>query len=223
MTSSHPAQRMSKSSIARVDMERKIMAAHPVYRLVLVGDSGVGKSSLLRRYVDSTARTEGASTVGVDFATVRGVRLLGDRQVNLEIWDTAGQERFRSVVAAYYRRANGMLFVFDVTNRESFAHVLDWINDVRDTLTPRVFAGIPKMLVGTKTDLRRRRVIHAEEGREFARAQDAMEYVEASANEGRVDHVFVPLAERIVPSSCAPVPPVVSLAQEDNKSCLCGF
>lgn len=109
------------------------MAARPkdydyLFKLVLIGDSGVGKSCLLLRFADDAFTESYITTIGVDFR-FRTIEI-DNKVVKLQIWDTAGQERFRTITSAYYRGADGIVMVYDSTDRESFAHIDDWLQEV---------------------------------------------------------------------------------------------
>jgi len=118
-----------------------------LFKLVLIGDSGVGKSCLLLRFADDSFTESYISTIGVDFR-FRTVTI-DHKTVKLQIWDTAGQERFRTITSAYYRGAHGIIMVYDVTNYESFEHVEEWLNEVNRHASESTL----KLLVGNKADL----------------------------------------------------------------------
>ncbi|XP_035274978.1 ras and EF-hand domain-containing protein-like isoform X2 [Anguilla anguilla] len=120
----------------------------PIYRLVLAGDSGSGKSSFLLRLSLNDFRTDMQTTLGVDFHT-KTMLVDGDR-TDLQIWDTAGQERFRSITRSYFRKAQGVLLLYDVTSERSFLSVQDWMDQIQECAEER----IPMCLIGNKTDLR---------------------------------------------------------------------
>ncbi|CAM9686780.1 unnamed protein product [Chrysoparadoxa australica] len=117
-----------------------------LFKLVLIGDSGVGKSCLLLRFADDAFTDSYISTIGVDFR-FRTVKI-DKKTVKLQIWDTAGQERFRTITSAYYRGADGIIMVYDVTNQESFGHVNDWLSEVNRYASE----GTSKLLIGNKSD-----------------------------------------------------------------------
>jgi len=145
-----------------------------IFKVLLIGDAGVGKSSLLLRFTDDSFEEHMASTIGVDFK-VKTVTI-GGKTAKLTLWDTAGQERFRTLTSSYYRGCHGIILVFDVNERETFTHLQKWLEELDLYTTTQSTA---KLLVGNKIDLEAREV-SVEEATEFARRQ-AMMYVEASA------------------------------------------
>ena len=134
------------------------MSARPKYdhlvKLLLIGDSGVGKSCLLLRFSDDQFTASFITTIGIDFK-VKTVDLEGKR-VKLQIWDTAGQERFRTITSAYYRGAMGILLTYDVTDRRSFENVRNWMANVKEHASERVVVS----LVGNKDDCEDLSLIH---------------------------------------------------------------
>ncbi|CCW62719.1 unnamed protein product [Phytomonas sp. EM1] len=116
-------------------------------KLIIVGDSGTGKSSLLHRFIKNSFPEDQTQTIGVEFGSK--IVDLGDRRVKLQIWDTAGQERYKSVTRSYYRGTIGCLIVYDVTNRASYENVPNWLKDVRRLSASNVTI----LLIGNKTDL----------------------------------------------------------------------
>eukprot|EP00794_Sanderia_malayensis_P003691 gene3691-4209_t len=123
------------------------MACDYVFKIIIVGDAGVGKSCLLRRFADQSFTDNYINTIGVDFK-VRTLDIHG-KSIKLNIWDSAGQERFRTIVNTYYRGAHGVIVVYDTTDRDSFAHLPQWLDDVSELAEPNS----KKLLVGTKVDL----------------------------------------------------------------------
>ena len=117
-------------------------------KILIIGESGVGKSSLLLRFTDDQFDAEISATIGVDFK-VKVITIDGNK-VKLAIWDTAGQERFRTLTPSYYRGGQGAILVYDVTNRESFQKIEDWLNELETYTTNH---DMIKMLVGNKCDM----------------------------------------------------------------------
>uniref|UniRef100_A0A452XJR4 GTP-binding protein n=1 Tax=Aegilops tauschii subsp. strangulata TaxID=200361 RepID=A0A452XJR4_AEGTS len=130
-----------------------------LFKLLLIGDSSVGKSCLLLRFADDAYVDTYISTIGVDFK-IRTVELDG-KSVKLQIWDTAGQERFRTITSSYYRGAHGIIIVYDVTDRESFNNVKQWLSEIDRYASDSVC----KLLVGNKCDLVDSKVVDTEEAK----------------------------------------------------------
>ncbi|CAK9147317.1 unnamed protein product [Ilex paraguariensis] len=147
-----------------------------LFKVVLIGDSGVGKSNLLSRFTRNEFCLESKSTIGVEFAT-RTLQVEG-RTVKAQIWDTAGQERYRAITSAYYRGALGALLVYDVTKPTTFENVSRWLKELRD----HADANIVIMLIGNKTDLKHLRAVATEDAQGFAE-KEGLSFIETSALE----------------------------------------
>ena len=145
-----------------------------LFKVVLIGDSGVGKSNLLSRFTRNDFTLESKSTIGVDFAT-RALEIDG-KSVKAQIWDTAGQERYRSITSAYYRGAVGALLVYDIAKMHSYESVERWLKELRE----HAEAGLIVLLVGNKTDLADQRQVRTELAQEFAAARE-LSFIETSA------------------------------------------
>ncbi|KAK3703761.1 hypothetical protein QZH41_008440 [Actinostola sp. cb2023] len=145
-----------------------------LYKIVLIGDSGVGKSSLLSRFTRNEFDLESKSTIGVEFAT-RSIQVDG-KVIKAQVWDTAGQERYRAITSAYYRGAVGAVLVYDLTKQKTFQDVERWLMEVREHADPSIVI----MLVGNKCDLRHLRAILTEDAKKFAEEKD-LSFIEASA------------------------------------------
>ena len=146
------------------------------FRIILIGDSTVGKSSLLRQFVDGQFIQTPDPTVGVDFH-VRTVELDDNVRVKLQLWDTAGQERFRAITRTYYRNCAGCLIIYDISCRETFEHVEDWLEESKPATDEQ---DIVYLLVGHKVDLDYQREVLTSEGEAFAHAH-GMLFIETSA------------------------------------------
>eukprot|EP00371_Babesia_bovis_P003218 XP_001611865.1 Rab1a [Babesia bovis] len=183
-----------------------------LFKLVLIGDSGVGKSCVLLRFADDTFTDSYITTIGVDFR-FRTIEVEG-RRVKLQIWDTAGQERFRTITSAYYRGADAIIIVFDITDKLSFENVPSWLQEV-EKFAPD---GIHKLLIGNKSDQAQARDVDPSEIQEFSELHSTP-YVEISAKSGsNVEEAFVSVARRLVidrhgkdPGSNQSVPQPISL------------
>ncbi|MBN3306703.1 RB11A protein, partial [Amia calva] len=148
--------------------------AQPQLHLVLIGDSGVGKSNLLSRFTRNEFNLESKSTIGVEFAT-RSIQVDG-KTVKAQIWDTAGQERYRAITSAYYRGAVGALLVYDIAKHLTYENVERWLKELRD----HADSNIVIMLVGNKSDLRHLRAVPTDEARAFAE-KNGLSFIETSA------------------------------------------
>ncbi|GLJ23293.1 hypothetical protein SUGI_0440660 [Cryptomeria japonica] len=164
-----------------------------LFKLLLIGDSGVGKSSLLLRFTSDTFE-DLAPTIGVDFRLKK--MSIGGKRLKLTIWDTAGQERFRTLTSAYYRGAQGIILVYDVTQRDTFTNLSDvWLKELDLYSTYR---DCIKMVVGNKVDKVQERVVSKQEGIQFAREHGCI-YLECSAkNCINVENCFEELALKIL-------------------------
>jgi len=162
-----------------------------LFKILLIGDSGVGKTSLLFRYVDGVFNPEFQSTIGVDFKiTTLGV---DGRHVKMQLWDTAGQDRFRNIVASYYRGAHGIVLVYDVSNPQSFESIQTWL----DEATVYLHSEVPKLLVGNKIDQPQREV-STEVAEAFA-TKHGMDFIETSAkSEFHVKELFEQMVRGIL-------------------------
>ena len=130
--------------------------------MVLIGDSGVGKSNLLSRFTRNEFNLDSKSTIGVEFAT-RSIQV-DSKTIKAQIWDTAGQERYRAITSAYYRGAVGALLVYDISKQNTYENVTRWLKELRD----HADSNIVIMLVGNKSDLRHLRAVPTEDAKQFA-------------------------------------------------------
>ncbi|CAL9195531.1 unnamed protein product [Musa hybrid cultivar] len=162
-----------------------------LFKVVLIGDSGVGKSNLLSRFARNEFSIESKSTIGVEFAT-RTVHV-DDKVVKAQIWDTAGQERYRAITSAYYRGAVGALVVYDVTRHATFENVERWLKELRSHTDPSIVV----MLVGNKADLRHLRAVSLEDAEVFAEKEKTF-FMETSALESlNVENAFTEVLSQI--------------------------
>jgi len=162
-----------------------------LFKLLLIGDSGVGKSCLLLRFADDTYTESYISTIGVDFK-IRTIELEG-KTVKLQIWDTAGQERFRTITSSYYRGAHGIIVVYDVTDNDTFTNVKQWLQEIDRYASE----GVNKLLVGNKSDLTSKKVVEYSVAKEFA-DQLKIPFLETSAKTAtNVEQAFLTMAKEI--------------------------
>ncbi|XP_030530866.2 ras-related protein Rab2BV-like [Rhodamnia argentea] len=155
-----------------------------LFKIVLIGDSGVGKSNILSRFTRNEFCLESKSTIGVEFAT-RTLQVDG-KTVKAQIWDTAGQERYRAITSAYYRGAVGALLVYDITKRRTFDNVQRWLRELRD----HADSNIVIMLAGNKSDLNHLRAVSAETAEAMAEREN-LSFLETSAREAfNIENAF---------------------------------
>jgi len=147
-----------------------------MFKLLIIGNSAVGKTSFLFRYADDSYTSAFVSTVGIDFKVKTVQR--NNKRVKLQIWDTAGQERYRTITTAYYRGAMGFLLMYDITNEDSFNAVQDWATQIKTYS----WDSAQVMLVANKADMENERVVSTERGEELAR-QLGFDFFETSAKE----------------------------------------
>ncbi|KAF9116339.1 Ras- protein ypt3 [Mortierella sp. AM989] len=145
-----------------------------LFKVVLIGDSGVGKSNLVARFTRNEFNVESKSTIGVEFTT-RSIQV-DSNIIKAQIWDTAGQERYRAITSAYYRGAVGALLIYDISNHATYENVGRWLKELRD----HADSNIVIMLVGNKSDLRHLRAVPTDEAKQFA-AENNLSFIESSA------------------------------------------
>ena len=155
-----------------------------LFKILLLGDSGVGKSCIILRYIENTFSQNLMNSIGVDFK-LKNIEIEGKR-IKLQVWDTAGQERFRTITTSYYKGAQAIVVVYDITDKESFEHVKNWMADV-DKFAKE---GVLRILVGNKCDLEHQRVVTKENGKDLA-DKYGIQFMETSAKETiNVDLLF---------------------------------
>lgn len=162
-----------------------------LFKILLIGDSGTGKSSLLQRYSENNFQNTYISTIGVDFK-IKTIEL-DDKIIKLQIWDTSGQERFRSITSSYYRNAHGIIIVYDTTDTSSFEAVKMWSNEV-DTYSNEY---VQRCIVGNKIDLIQQRVVFSSDVKKYTDHVEIKTY-EVSAKSGTgVNEIFINIARDI--------------------------
>ncbi|KTW30049.1 uncharacterized protein T551_01993 [Pneumocystis jirovecii RU7] len=165
-----------------------------LFKVVLIGDSGVGKSNLLSRFTRNEFNLESKSTIGVEFAT-RSIQVDG-KTIKAQIWDTAGQERYRAITSAYYRGAVGALLVYDISKQTTFENIQRWLKELRD----HADSNIVIMLVGNKSDLRHLRAVSTEDGKNFS-TTNGLSFIETSALDStNVDCAFQDILKSVYQS-----------------------
>ena len=163
-----------------------------VYKVLLLGDSTVGKTCFLKKYTDKTFQDVHMSTIGLDYR-VKTMTLKSGKVVKLQIWDTAGQDRFRAITKNYYKGANGIILIYDVTSIQTYENVKNWISQIREEASPNVIIYI----AGNKIDLEEERKIKTEEGQKLAE-ELGLPFFETAAKTGvNINESFEDLVEKI--------------------------
>ena len=163
-----------------------------IYKVLLLGDSTVGKTCFLIKYTDKTFQDVHMATIGLDYR-LKNMTLKSGKNVKLQIWDTAGQDRFRAITKNYYKGANGIILIYDVTNPQTFDNVKSWISQIREEASPNVLIYI----AGNKIDIEGERKIQKEAGQKLA-DEFGFPFVETSAKNGiNINETFEDLVEKI--------------------------
>merc|ERR1712156_63901 len=162
-----------------------------LFKVLMIGNSGVGKSCLLLRFADDQFQENFMPTIGVDFK-IRTINV-DEKVCKLQIWDTAGQERFKTITSSYYKGAHGIIVVYDITDRDSFNAVHTWMSEIEKYTQDN----ITRILVGNKTDLENKRAVSFEEGQEMANHY-GVRFLETSAKECKnVETAFTTMTREI--------------------------
>jgi Ras-related protein Rab-8A len=190
-----------------------------IVKLLLVGDSGIGKSALLCKYCDDNFSPIFLSTIGIDFR----LKMLeyNSKRIKVQVWDTAGQERFKSLTSAYYRGSHTAIVCYDITNANSFNHVESWIDDIRHR-TSHIPEGLMFTIVGCKCDLTSSRVISYEQGRDLALKYRALFFETSAKDKINVEEIFYHTTDRIMKARIAnKIEQQILIPQEveTNKCC----
>ena len=166
-----------------------------IFKVLLLGNSNVGKSSLFLRFVDDIWNDTFVPTIGVDFKIKTFD--IDEKKIKMQIWDTAGQERFKNIIASYYRGAHGILLIYDVTDKDSFKNLSNWLIEIEKNASKNVL----KVLIGNKNDLEDKRVITYNQGKEFADTY-GLKFIETSAKKNlNVNEAFETLGRELMKAS----------------------
>ena len=176
-----------------------------LFKILLIGNTFVGKSSLLQRFIDQSWNGKFDPTIGVDFVRIiknkkiqklKTIEVEG-KKVKLQIWDTAGEERFRNITSSYYKGGQGILLMYDITNRNSFESIKNWLIEVEKHADKNIY----KILIGNKIDLEKDRDITYNEGKEYAESE-GMKFIETSAKDGsNIEEAFELITKEIIKSN----------------------
>ncbi|KAK2198149.1 bifunctional P-loop containing nucleoside triphosphate hydrolase/Small GTP-binding protein domain/Small GTPase [Babesia duncani] len=166
-----------------------------LFKIVLIGDSNVGKSNLLARFVKGRFRLDSKSTIGVEFAT-KNVELKNGKIAKAQIWDTAGQERYRAITSAYYRGAVGAVVVYDIACKQSFYNVSRWLSELHDHADPNIVIA----LVGNKSDLTHLREVSTEDGQNLSNEHRLQFFETSCLNNENIEQAFEALFGQIATS-----------------------
>ncbi|XP_012489268.1 ras-related protein Rab11A [Gossypium raimondii] len=162
-----------------------------VFKVVLIGDSAVGKSQILARFARNEFSLDSKATIGVEFQT--RTLVIEHKSVKAQIWDTAGQERYRAVTSAYYRGAVGAMLVYDISKRQTFDHIPRWLEELRGHADKNIVI----ILIGNKSDLENQRAVSTEDAKEFAQ-KEGLFFLETSALEAtNVEVAFLTVLNEI--------------------------
>ena len=162
-----------------------------IFKVVIVGDSGVGKTNLIGRYLKNEYKQDTKATVGVEFGEKKYD--INGLKIKAQLWDTAGQERYKAITSMYYKGAKGSLIVFDLSSKSTFVNAEKWYNEIKKATDP----SINLILIGNKSDLKDKRQVTSEEGENKAKEM-GIAYMETSAlNSENVDKAFNWLIEEI--------------------------
>ena len=168
------------------------MSEETVYKVLLLGDTTVGKTCFLMKYTDKTFQDIHMATIGLDYR-LKTMKLKSGKDIKLQIWDTAGQDRFRAITKNYYKGSHGIILIYDVTNLQTFENVKNWVNQIREETTNNVIIYI----AANKIDMDTERKVTKEEGEKLAQ-ELGFPFVETSAKSGiNINETFDDLVERI--------------------------
>ena len=166
-----------------------------LYKILLLGDSSVGKTCFLMRYSDNTFQEIHMSTIGLDYK-LKNVQLDDGNIVKIQIWDTAGQDRFRSITKNYYKGAHGIILIYDITSRKTYENIKNWVTQIKEEVSDKVNI----ILVGNKIDDEKNRKVSTEEGEKLAK-EIGFDFYETSAKTGiNIDSTFNDLVKKTVES-----------------------
>jgi Ras-related protein Rab-10 len=180
-----------------------------LFKLLLIGDSGVGKTNILLRFSEDAFNSNSIATIGIDFK-IKTIELRG-KKIKLQIWDTAGQEQFLAITTSYYRAAMGIMLVYDITNASSFDNIAKWLRNIDE----HADEDVERMILGNKADMEDKREVSKEQGEGIAREHNITFLETSSKTNINIEKAFIELAEAILDKSNVQEtkPVLVSLSQ----------
>ena len=167
------------------------MAQNRPLKILIIGDSNVGKTSILLQYTSNFFQETHIATIGVEFKLKE--IMLDNIEYKLNIWDTAGQERFKAITKSFFKAADGIVFVYDVTNKPSFVNIKNWIKDAESKAND-----FKIIIVGNKIDLNDSREVSFEEGKNFAKKKNCPFFESSAKDKINIDEIFITLLEEIL-------------------------
>ena len=190
-----------------------------LFKILVIGDTGCGKTSIMQRFVEGTFDEQFVVTVGTDFK--EKIIEVNEKSIKLQIWDTAGQERFRAINSSYYRGAHGIIVVYDVTDTDSFENTQTWLGDI----SRYACSEVPRILIGNKCDDITKKEVDYIYGKDFSE-KEGMPFIETSAKDGtNILEAFELITEEMIKSIASPeLPGVVDINSKPPKSeknCAC--
>ena len=168
------------------------MTEESVYKVLLLGDTTVGKTCFLMKYTDKTFQEVHMSTIGLDYR-LKTMTLKSGKVIKLQIWDTAGQDRFRAITKNYYKGAHGIILIYDITSLQTYENVKTWINQIREEAPANVIIYI----AGNKIDMEEERKVKTEEGKKLADEFGLPFYETSAKNDININETFENLVEEI--------------------------
>ncbi len=173
------------------------------FQVVVVGDSGVGKSNLIKRFINNEFQSHSKATVGVEFLSKNFI--INNEIFKINIWDTSGQERYKSITTAYYKGAKGAMIIYDVTNQNSFNNVDKWFNEIKD----KAYKNINLIMIGNKTDLEDKKVVSSEDSLDKAKKFDIPVMETSALNASKVKEAFYLILKEMYKSVKPIVEPIM--------------
>ena len=168
------------------------MSEESVYKVLLLGDSAVGKTCFLLKYTDKTFQEIHMSTIGLDYR-LKTIKLKSGKNIKLQIWDTAGQDRFRAITKNYYKGANGIILIYDVTSLQTYENIKTWVNQIKEEAPQNVVI----FIAGNKIDMEEERKVTTEEGKRLAEEFGYPFYETSAKDDININEIFDDLVEKV--------------------------